>query len=135
VTPPRDRTPGPTIRRWAPRLLAAAFLTSGLIHLVRPQVFTGIVPRPLPAKRDLVYVSGLAEWTCALGLLRRARWAATASAVLLLAVWPANLQMALDAQGGDSTAYAVVAWARLPLQIPLIWAALQARRDVRPGAA
>ncbi len=75
---------------------------------------------------------GLAELACAWGLARRARWASAASTALLLAVWPANLQMALDAGsgrhpgGGDSAA---VAWGRMPLQLPLLWAARQAARS------
>lgn len=109
-------------------MVAAAFSSSGIVHLVRPHTFTGIIPHFLPHKRALVYASGLVELTCAVGLLRRARWAAGASAALLLAVWPANLQMALDAGAGGNTAYQVVAWARMPLQVPLIWAAWQARR-------
>ena len=50
-----------------------------------------------------------------------------ASAVLLLAVWPGNLQMALDATSdhGLSSPQAVLSWARLPLQVPLVWMALQ----------
>ena len=49
--------------------------------------------------------------------------AGRASAALLLVVWVGNVQMALDATG---TA-AAVAWARVPLQVPLVWAALQER--------
>ena len=122
--------PPSALRRWAPNVVAVAFLTSGVIHLVRPQTFIGIVPHPLPHKRDIVYASGVVELTCALGLLRRARWAPVASAALLLAVWPANLQVALDAQGGDNTIYQLVAWARMPVQVPLIWAAWQGRHAI-----
>src|SRR5699024_6459886 len=43
-----------------PSVVTAAFLASGVVHLVRPEVFEPIVPRPLPYKRELVYVSGLA---------------------------------------------------------------------------
>ena len=41
--------------------LAALLATSGLVHLVRPEVFEGIVPLMLPNRRALVYVSGVAE--------------------------------------------------------------------------
>ena len=77
-------------------------------------------------------MSGLAELVCAFGLRRRARWAAPASVAVLAGVFPANLQMALDSGTGrnpgpsDSRA---VAWGRLPLQLAMIWAALQARPD------
>ena len=48
--------------------LAALLATSGVVHLVRPQVFEGMVPHVLPNRRALVYVSGLAELLCAAGV-------------------------------------------------------------------
>lgn len=118
--------------------LAALFLTSGAIHLVRPQVFEPIVPRPLGHARELVYVSGVAELACAVGLLvpatrRRAGWA---SAALLVAVLPANVQMAVSAhrraarhpEDGKAQALRWGTLARLPLQVPLIRVALAATR-------
>lgn len=120
-----------TIRGYAPIGLAALFAAGGIIHFVRPETFTGIVPGFLPAPRAVVYLSGAAELLCAAGLLRREKWAAFASAALLVAVLPANIQMALDltAREGEWSWKAIVAWARVPLQLPLIWAAVQARRE------
>ncbi|WP_404383728.1 DoxX family protein [Knoellia locipacati] len=115
--------------------LATLFLTSGATHLVRPQVFEGIVPHVLPRKRELVYVSGVAEIVCALGLLhpRTRKAAGLASAVLLVGVFPANVQMTADhakrAQRRDdagSKAFLAGTVARLPLQWPLIRTALRA---------
>jgi uncharacterized membrane protein len=122
------------LRRRAPRVLAAAFTASGLVHLVRPQVFASLMPRAIPQRHhtNLIYVSGLAELACALGIVRRSRWAPAASVAVLTAVFPANLQMALDAGSGRNSGPAdspVVAWGRLPLQFVMIWAALQARPD------
>jgi uncharacterized membrane protein len=122
------------LRRRAPQVLAAAFLGSGVIHLVRPQTFAAIMPRAIPEEHhtNLIYVSGVAELVCAVGLVRRTRWASAASLATLAAVFPANVQMALDAGTGrnqgpsDSRA---VAWGRLPLQLLMAWAALQARPD------
>lgn len=125
-------------RRWSPFGLAAMFASSGVVHFLKPGVFTRIVPRVLPWPVGIVYASGAAELVCAAGLVRRARWAGPASAALLVAVLPANVQMALDATAkvGDSDsrstrrkaiAFAIVAWARVPMQAPLVWAALQAR--------
>lgn len=117
-----------TSRTWAPRALAAAFLTSGVVHMVKPSVFTPLVPPGLPSPTGVVYVSGVAELICALGLLARTRWAGPASVAVLAAVFPGNVQMALDvtssAQPGDAAKVAAV-WGRLPLQVPMIWAALQ----------
>jgi len=109
------------------RLILGAFAVSGVVHLVRPQVFEPLVPSVLPAPRALVYTSGVAELVCAYGLLRRRRWAPGASAALLLAVWPGNGQYALDVQGSKraSRLHKAVAWARMPLQLPMIRSALR----------
>jgi uncharacterized membrane protein len=112
-----------------PWLVAAAFTVSGVIHLAHPATFTPIVPHFLPLPTELVYASGVAELICAVGLWRQDRWAGIAAAVLLVIIWPANLQDAITAlQGHDLTAK-VVDWIRFPLQIPLIWFALQSGRS------
>ena len=123
-----------SLRRRAPLALAAVFVGSGGVHLVRPQSFAAIMPRAIPREHHttLIYVSGLAELACAAGLIGRTRWAAAASVVVLAAVFPANVQMALDAGSGRSPGLAdrrAVAWGRLPLQLVMAWVALQARPD------
>lgn len=120
------------------KAVAAAFAGSGVIHLVRPQVFEAIVPPQLPNPRGLVYASGIAELACAAGLLapRTRRVAGVGSAALLVAVFPANVQMAWDAHRAvvrrGSTpareAMRIGTLARLPLQVPLIRAAWRAGR-------
>ncbi|GAC1590672.1 MAG: membrane protein [Acidimicrobiales bacterium] len=108
--------------RWG---LAAIFTISGTLHLVSPAVYVPIVPGWAGNARAVVLVSGVAELAGA-ALLARRRTASLGgwySAALLVAVWPANLKMALD--GG------VLAWLRLPLQIPLIWAAVLVGRTRR----
>lgn len=79
----------------------------------------------------------MAELVCASGMVtpRTSRYAAWASAALLVAVFPANVQMAVDAhrvirQSGSTPTRQVVraaAIARLPLQAPLIRWALRSR--------
>jgi len=124
------------LRSRAPLALAAVFTGSGIVHLVRPQTYAAIMPRAIPSAHHstLISVSGLAELACAAGLIRRSRWAAATSVAVLAAVFPANVQMALDAGSGRNQGLAdsrVVAWGRLPLQLVLVWAALQARPDPR----
>ena len=122
------------LRRRAPLALAAVFATSGVVHLVRPQAFASIMPRALPEQHhtNLIYASGVAELVCAAALVRRTRWASAASLATLAAVFPANVQMAVDAGSGRNPGPSdnrLVAWGRLPLQLVLAWAARQAHPD------
>jgi uncharacterized membrane protein len=105
------------------KFVAGAFLSSGVVHLVRPETFEPLVPRALPARREIIVVSGAVEIACAVGLLTRQPWAPVASSTLLAAVWPGNVTMAVAWQRSEkvSVPMKAVAWARLPLQVPLIW--------------
>ncbi|HEX2701149.1 MAG TPA: hypothetical protein VHM89_13190 [Acidimicrobiales bacterium] len=113
---------------------------SGVYHLVAPEFYERIVPRPLGHARFYVYASGVAELVGAalLAASRTRRAGGLLCAALLVAVFPANVQMALDGGAPGATgllASPVVAWLRLPLQGPLVWwAAMEARR-ADPGAA
>ncbi|MDQ4114801.1 MAG: DoxX family protein [Actinomycetota bacterium] len=115
--------------------LAALFVGSGTLHLVRPQVFEPIVPSALPDARKVVEVSGVAEIVCGLGLLhpKTRRIAGLASAALLVGVFPANVQMSVDAgkranrkRTPKSAGFFAGTVARLPLQWPMIKVALRA---------
>jgi uncharacterized membrane protein len=110
--------------------LAAILGISGLIHLGKPEVYEPIMPKLVPAHREVIFASGVAEILCAAGLLvtRLRKPAGWASAALLLAVYPANLKMAGDAAQTDSTRFKAIAWGRLPLQVPMIRTALKAAR-------
>ncbi|MGW1341575.1 DoxX family protein [Kribbella sp. NPDC002412] len=111
--------------------LAVLFGVLGTLHFVKPEPFEQIVPRALPRKKELVYASGVAELACAAGLLhpRTRRAAGLLSAGLLAAIFPANVQMAMDLQRKGSPTARAVGWARLPLQVPLIKWALKASRE------
>ena len=116
------------VRRFAPDALAALFALSGLVHLVRPSAYAALIPPFLPAPGAIIAISGVAELVCAVGLFRRAQWAGPASAALLLAVFPGNVWYAVAPPADLRPAWVeVAAWLRLPLQLPLIWAAVQAR--------
>ncbi|SEE61051.1 DoxX family protein [Ruania alba] len=114
------------------------FAVSGVLHLMRPGLFESIIPAPLRRwKRELVILSGVAECSCAAGLLhpRTRRVAGWTSAALLVAVWPANMQMSADLASwawrhGDAGSWVrfAVSVARLPLQVPVIRIALRAGR-------
>jgi uncharacterized membrane protein len=117
--------------------MGVGFATSAVVHLVKPSVFEPLIPPALPGATELVYASGVAEAVCAVGLLTGRRWAGPLSVAVLLAVWPGNLQMALDVTDGagpDDRLKVVAAWARMPLQLPMMWAAMQGRSPrTQPG--
>ncbi len=104
--------------------IAAIFIVAGLLHLVIPGPYEGIMPPWLPYPRELVLLSGVFQIAGGVGVLhpRTRRAAGWGLILLLLAVWPANLQMLLDARasGASATTQALLAL-RIPLQIPLIW--------------
>ena len=113
-------------------------LVAGLAHFAFPATYQRIVPRVVGNPAFWVRGSGVAEIMCA-GLLvhkRTRRLGALLTIGVLLAVCPANVKMALDG-GIPGEAFPlgspVVAWTRLPLQIPLVmWAWWVARqRQIR----
>ncbi len=106
---------------------------SGLLHLLAPAPYRSIIPAPLRGQAaTLVTVSGVIEIICAALLVvpRTRRFGAYAIAVLLVAVFPANIQMALDSKYGIA---GILTWLRLPLQAPLILWALSFRRGLNGG--
>ena len=122
---------------WSQRLLCGAFMTTGVLHFLRPEYFEQIVPDYLPAHHELVLISGVAEIAggVAVAFPQSRRWAGAWLIALLIAVFPANVNMAINAGRFDSIAPALL-WARLPLQALLIWWAYRAthgrERTVRP---
>lgn len=105
-------------------VVISAFLVSGIFHLVNPSGFLFLLPDWAPEPILLIYLSGVAEIIAAVGLLLRQKWAPIFTALVLLAVWPANWWFAIDALSTNPD-IALAAWLRLPLQIPLIWFALK----------
>ena len=109
--------------------LAALLAAAGVTHFARPDLYAPIVPPMLGDPSPWVYASGAAELSCGLALLpgRTRRAAGWASAVLFVAVFPANVQMALDMR--DGSLGQLIGYARLPLQIPLVWWAVAVARS------
>ena len=105
-------------------LLGLLFAAAGVLHFASPDPYVAIVPPYLPWPLALVYLSGAAEVALGLMLLipRFQRLAAWGLLALLIAVFPANLHMALNADLYP-TIPPVALWGRLPLQAVLIaWA-------------
>ncbi|HEY6888959.1 MAG TPA: hypothetical protein VI300_14300 [Solirubrobacter sp.] len=110
--------------------LGVTFTAAGALHFVRPRMYEAIMPRYLPAHRELVLASGAAEIAGGVGVLhpRTRRLAGWWLIATLLAVFPANVEMAFNAERFKQFPPAAL-WARLPLQGVLIaWAWLTAAR-------
>ncbi len=107
-------------------LLAALFVLAGVLHFVAPKPYVRMVPDYLPAHLALVYISGAFEILGGLLLLLPATrsFAAWGLIALLIAVFPANVHMALHHIGiGAKPPPQWMLWARLPLQLVMIaWA-------------
>lgn len=109
------------------KAVVGAFTLSGVVHLVRPQVFEPLIPPQLGNPRPWVYGSGVVELVCAAGLATRQKWAPAATTATLAVVLIGNVQMALDMQRSRRPAWQKAAtWARVPLQLPMMRAAWNA---------
>jgi uncharacterized membrane protein len=102
---------------------------SGVLHFLIPKQYAKIVPPGFGDPAAMVRISGVAELGCAALLVAppTRRLGGWASAVLFVAVFPANLY-AVRAVGSHRAAKAV-AIARLPLQLPMISSALAVARN------
>lgn len=117
-------------------LLAALMVYAGVMHFVAPGAFIPMVPAWLPAPAALVAISGAVEILCGLGLLvpGTRRWAAWCLVALLIAVFPANVNMALNhLPFGRHEVPTWALWARLPLQAVLVAWAWSFTRPWPPG--
>jgi uncharacterized membrane protein len=123
-----------TLTQVGSKVVIGAFLVSGILHLLAPAQFLPLLPDWTPYPLALVYISGIAELVAAIGLVAKLRWAPVFTALVLLAVWPANWWAALEATSNGEIAIAVIAWLRLPLQLLLIyWALKSPVRPSQPG--
>jgi uncharacterized membrane protein len=114
------------VRRLLRLLAGPLFVLAGTLHFTHTRYYVRIMPPYLPAHRELVYASGVAEIAGGAALLapsprvrRAGMWWLLAT---LLAVFPANVHMALhperfpEVPGGRAALYA-----RLPFQGVFAW--------------
>ncbi len=116
--------------------LSAFFVVSGANHFVNPDFYVAMMPPYLPAHLALVNVSGVFEVLGGLLVLvpRVRALAGWGVVVLLLAIFPANVHMALSPElFPDASAAAL--YARLPFQALFIaWAYWATRPEVQEAA-
>jgi uncharacterized membrane protein len=109
------------------KALAGLFAFAGTMHFVIPRSYEATMPPYLPRHKEAVVVSGIAEIAGGAAVLhprtrRFGRWWLLA---LLLAVFPANVHMAVNpdqVEGLDERVPRWALWARLPLQpLAMLW--------------
>ena len=123
--PQRDASQAPAYR------IAVLLLGIGTVHFLVPKPFDDIIPVELPGSpRFYTYASGVAEVGIGALLLprRTRRLAALAAAALFIAVFPGNVNMC-RLWWDKPWPMRIIALARLPLQIPMITAALKVSRN------
>jgi len=116
------------------------FVAAGTNHFINPELYVAVIPPILPAPRALVFISGFAEIVGGMAVLlpsfrKLAGWGLV---ILLIAVFPANIYMAMEElKIGAQMVPPWVLWTRLPLQLVLIgwvWVACHdgKRDELRP---
>ena len=111
--------------------MAALLAGAGVTHFASPSSYDPMVPEQLPGSaRFWVHASGVAELGVAalVAAPRTRRLGALAAAALFVAVFPANVKMAVD-WSDRSPRERAIAYGRLPLQIPLVLWARKVHRD------
>ena len=113
---------------------AVFWIVAGVMHFVIPRQYEAIVPDYLPAHRELVVASGVAEIAGGLGVMhpRTRRAASWWSVATLIAVFPANLHMALHPDRYKVPGGRTALYLRLPVQLLFIAWSLAAGRKLQP---
>ena len=112
---------------WLSFALGILFIIAGTLHFTHAGAYTAIVPPLLPYPLQLVYLSGFFEIIGGIGLFssHTRRWAGYGLMALLVAVFPANIHMAVNRLPlGGMVASPLLLWLRLPLQgllIAAVW--------------
>jgi uncharacterized membrane protein len=102
--------------------VALFFIVAGANHFLHPKPYLSMMPSYVPAHAACVIVSGVAEIMGGIGVLLvvTRRLAAWCLILLLIAVFPANLDVALHGWPGENIPLWLL-WARLPFQPLLGW--------------
>ena len=129
-----------TLRAIFRGLLAVAFVAAGMNHFRQPDFYLTMIPPWLPSPAVLNFISGAAEILGGIGVLVPAtrRFAGWGLIALLVAVFPANVHMALAGLRPPGVEIATwVLWARLPFQavfIAWVWWTTLARPAGAPAS-
>lgn len=114
----------PTLKIIFKWILAIIFVLAGTYHFVNPALYLRIMPPYLPAHLFLIYLSGFFQIVLGFLLIvpKFTRPAAWGIITLLIAVFPANIYMAMNTDLLPEI-NPILIWLRLPLQfVIIVWA-------------
>lgn len=102
-------------------LMSYFYMSVGVKHFIEPEWFLQIMPPNFPFHLASVYISGFLEVSFGFLLLipKTRYYAAWGLILLLIAVFPANIYLALT-NGDALDTTAAIAWGRLPFQFLFI---------------
>jgi uncharacterized membrane protein len=127
---------GATWQDHARRGLAVAMVVAGAGHFAQPDPFVAHLPDWVPARTGVVYLSGIAEIAFGVALLALPGPRAAIGrllALFFLAVWPANIYVAIADVEVDGQPGGAYRWIRLPFQVLYIAWALWSTRPPAPA--
>ena len=111
---------------WHLYLMAGMYIIAGLMHFIRPKVYGAIMPAYIPAKRTMVFLSGVAEVVLGIALLfTQTRTLAIWGIIAMLAVFfTVHIDMLTNERMKGKFPKWLL-WLRLPLQFGLMYWAYQ----------
>ncbi len=105
-------------------IVAIIFIAAAILHFVYTEAYIRVMPEYIPYHRAMVLISGMAELTGGVGILipKVRIWAGWELIILLIAVFPANIEIAIDVYHRFGWSFNFIAnLLRLPLQFVLIY--------------
>ena len=134
-TPPYATHPVAPLQKLSLGVMAAFYALAGANHFLTPGFYLPMMPGWLPAPGALIALSGAAEVALGLGLMwaPSRRWSAWGVVALLVAVYPANIHVAMyDIPMFDGPGLGVWNWVRVGFQpVLMAWAAWHAVQPTR----
>ncbi len=98
------------------------YIAAGSYHFINPDFYFKMMPTYLPFHWGINIISGAAEILLAIALipLQTRRFAAWGIILLLIAVFPANIQMSINAYNTQNPKFILTLF-RLPFQFLFLW--------------
>ena len=111
-----------TVKKISLFAMSLFYIIAGINHFIHPMFYKKIMPPYIPWHMLLIYASGMMEILLSILLipLTTRRIAAWGIIILLIAIFPANINMMLN-YWNEKNPDLWITILRLPMQIVLIW--------------